>query len=52
MMVRTHCARYLEPHKIPRAILFVDALPTTVRGKTDQEALHALIRAHGVRLRD
>jgi acyl-CoA synthetase (AMP-forming)/AMP-acid ligase II len=43
--VRRHCAARLAPHKIPRAIVFLDAIPVTARGKTDREALDDLVRA-------
>jgi acyl-CoA synthetase (AMP-forming)/AMP-acid ligase II len=45
MAVRRFCAERLAPHKVPRAIVFVDAIPLTARGKTDREALRALIRS-------
>ena len=44
--VRRHCAARLAPHKIPRTIVFLDAIPLTSRGKTDRAALDDLIRAH------
>ena len=43
--VRRHCAARLAPHKIPRAIVFLDAIPVTARGKTDRAALDDLVRA-------
>jgi long-chain acyl-CoA synthetase len=43
--VRQFCARSLAPHKIPRMIVFVDAIPVTARGKTDRVTLEELIRA-------
>lgn len=45
MAVRRFCAERLAPHKVPRSIVFVDAIPLTARGKTDREALRALIQA-------
>lgn len=42
LAVRRHCARLLSPHKIPRAILVLPALPRTSRGKVDRQALLAL----------
>jgi acyl-CoA synthetase (AMP-forming)/AMP-acid ligase II len=39
LAVRRFCAKRLAPHKIPRAIVFVDAIPTTSRGKVDRAAL-------------
>jgi long-chain acyl-CoA synthetase len=44
--IRQFCAQSLAPHKIPRLIVFVDAIPMTLRGKTDRVALEELIRAH------
>jgi len=44
--VRQFCASRLASHKIPRAVVFVDAIPLTPRGKTDRAALDALIRSH------
>jgi acyl-CoA synthetase (AMP-forming)/AMP-acid ligase II len=49
LRVRQFCAERLAPHKIPRAVIFVDAIPLTARGKTDREALRALIRPHANR---
>ena len=43
--LRRHCAARLAPHKIPRAIVFLDAIPVTARGKTDRAALDDLVRA-------
>ena len=45
LAVRRHCAHHLSPHKIPRTIVVLDALPLTPRGKVDRKALAAL--AHG-----
>ena len=44
--VRRFCAGRLAPHKIPRIVVFVDAMPLTARGKTDHRALEALVEAH------
>jgi acyl-CoA synthetase (AMP-forming)/AMP-acid ligase II len=44
--MRRFCATRLAPHKIPRAVILVDAIPLTARGKTDREALAALVRSH------
>ena len=44
--VRRHCASRLAPYKIPRVVIFADAIPMTVRGKTDERALRALVLAH------
>src|SRR6185295_18029927 len=43
--VRQFCADRLAPHKIPRQVVFVEAIPLTVRGKTDRAALAAAIRS-------
>jgi len=45
LAVRRFCADRLAPHKIPREVVFVDAIPLTIRGKTDREALNAMIRS-------
>jgi long-chain acyl-CoA synthetase len=37
-----HCRERLADHKVPRSIVFVDALPRTPRGKLDRQALLAL----------
>jgi long-chain acyl-CoA synthetase len=39
--VRAWCAGRLAAHKAPRAIVFLDALPRTARGKLDRRALLA-----------
>jgi acyl-CoA synthetase (AMP-forming)/AMP-acid ligase II len=44
--VRRHCAPRLAAHKIPRVVIFVDAIPMTERGKTDERAVRALILAN------
>jgi fatty-acyl-CoA synthase len=44
LAVRRFCADRLGSHKIPREVVFVDAIPLTVRGKTDREALRAMVR--------
>ena len=43
--VRQHCACRLAAYKIPRIVVFVDRLPVTPRGKIDERALDALVRA-------
>jgi len=43
--VRRFCSTKLAPHKVPRAVVFVEAIPMTERGKTDQRALAALAQA-------
>ena len=40
--VRRHCAQSLAPHKVPRNVIMLDALPLTVRGKPDREALRRI----------
>jgi acyl-CoA synthetase (AMP-forming)/AMP-acid ligase II len=45
LTVRQFCAARLAAHKIPRTILFLSAMPLTVRGKTDRAALEDLVRA-------
>jgi len=40
--VRQFCAARLPPHKVPRAVFFLSALPLTARGKTDRARLLAL----------
>jgi acyl-CoA synthetase (AMP-forming)/AMP-acid ligase II len=45
LAVRRHCAARLAPHKVPRAIVFVDEMPVTERGKVDRAALAGIIRA-------
>ena len=44
--IRRYCAGRLAPYKIPRAVVFVDEIPVTARGKTDRRALDELVRAH------
>ena len=43
--VRRYCAGRLAPHKIPRAIVFLEIIPTTARGKVDRAALAGIVRA-------
>ena len=45
LAVRRFCAARLAPYKIPRAVVFVGAIPTTARGKVDRAALADLVRA-------
>src|SRR5262249_21359196 len=45
LALRRFCAARLASYKIPRTIVFVDAIPMTARGKTDRVALDALVRA-------
>jgi acyl-CoA synthetase (AMP-forming)/AMP-acid ligase II len=44
LAVRQYCASRLAAFKIPRSVIFLDAIPTTSRGKTDRTALDALVR--------
>ena len=37
--VRQFCAARLAPHKIPRVVITLDAIPLTARGKTDRAAI-------------
>jgi acyl-CoA synthetase (AMP-forming)/AMP-acid ligase II len=45
LSVRKFCSSRLAPHKIPRVVLVLDALPVTVRGKLDRRALDDAVRA-------
>jgi fatty-acyl-CoA synthase len=40
--LRQHCARLLEPFKVPRKIVFLAQLPKTSLGKTSLQALRGL----------
>ena len=40
--VASWCRSRLAPHKVPRSIVLVDAIPRTARGKVDRAALRAL----------
>jgi acyl-CoA synthetase (AMP-forming)/AMP-acid ligase II len=44
LAVRRYCAQRLAAFKVPRAIVFVAAMPRTARGKIDRDALDALVR--------
>ena len=44
--VRRFCVSRLAPYKIPRTIIFVNAIPLTERGKTDRAALDSIVRTH------
>jgi acyl-CoA synthetase (AMP-forming)/AMP-acid ligase II len=48
LTVRQFCTRRLASHKIPRTILFLDAIPRTSRGKVDRRTLEALVIARAV----
>jgi len=39
--LRAACREMIEPFKVPRSFLIIDALPRTVTGKTDKRALAA-----------
>lgn len=43
LALRRFCAGRLAPHKIPRAVVWLDAIPLTPRGKTDRPRLEALV---------
>jgi long-chain acyl-CoA synthetase len=43
--VQNHCRQHLAEHKLPRAIVFVDEIPRTSRGKPDRSALVELAEA-------
>jgi acyl-CoA synthetase (AMP-forming)/AMP-acid ligase II len=43
--LRRFCAARLAAHKIPRTVVFLNAIPLTTRGKTDRAALDAIVRA-------
>lgn len=45
LVIRRYCAERLASYKVPRAIVFVERIPLTARGKTDRAALDALVRA-------
>jgi acyl-CoA synthetase (AMP-forming)/AMP-acid ligase II len=49
--VRQFCAARLAPHKIPRTVIALDAIPLTPRGKTDRAAIEARVRAELARTR-
>lgn len=44
LVIRRYCAARLASYKVPRAIVFVERIPLTARGKTDRVALDALVR--------
>jgi long-chain acyl-CoA synthetase len=44
LTVRRYCAARLAPFKIPRSVIFLNAIPMTSRGKTDRAALDLLVR--------
>lgn len=43
LRIREFCAARLAPHKIPRTIVRLDAIPLTERGKTDRRRLEAAV---------
>ena len=45
LAVRRFCSARLAPFKIPRAVLFLEAMPLTARGKLDRRALDDAVRA-------
>ena len=44
--IRQFCAARLAAHKIPRAIVWLERIPLTERGKTDRAKLEAFVRQH------
>ena len=44
LAIRQFCAARLAVHKLPRAIVWLDSIPLTERGKTDRARLEALVR--------
>jgi acyl-CoA synthetase (AMP-forming)/AMP-acid ligase II len=44
LAIRRLCSARLASYKIPRTIVFLDALPLTARGKVDRAALDDLVR--------
>ena len=44
LAIRRFCSARLASYKIPRTIVFLDALPLTARGKVDRAALDDLVR--------
>lgn len=40
--IKAHCARFLPPFKMPKAVHFIDALPKSDRGKVRRDDLRAL----------
>jgi long-chain acyl-CoA synthetase len=49
--VRQFCAAQLAPHKVPRTVIVLDAIPLTARGKTDRAAIDERVRAELARAR-
>ncbi|MCA1585185.1 MAG: acyl--CoA ligase [Acidobacteria bacterium] len=50
--IRRFCSERLAPYKIPRAFVFLDAIPLTDRGKTDHRRLTELAAAALEAMRD
>ncbi len=44
LAVRRHCLTRLAPHKAPRAVVWLDVLPVTERGKPDLIRLRDLVQ--------
>ena len=42
--IRRFCAARLAPHKIPRAVLVLERMPTTARGKIDRLRVEQMVR--------
>ncbi len=43
--LRAYCAERLAAYKVPREFITVSAIPVDVRGKTDRQALNAIVAA-------
>lgn len=43
--ILAHCRAHLAPHKVPRRLVLVDALPTNERGKVQRKRVEAILRA-------
>jgi long-chain acyl-CoA synthetase len=46
LAVRRFCAARLAPYKLPRAVIWLDRIPITERGKTDRAALERIVVRH------
>jgi acyl-CoA synthetase (AMP-forming)/AMP-acid ligase II len=44
LAVRQYCAARLAVYKVPRQIVWLEAIPLTARGKTDRARLEAIVR--------
>jgi acyl-CoA synthetase (AMP-forming)/AMP-acid ligase II len=41
--IRRFCAARLAPHKIPRAVLLLERMPVTARGKIDRARVEQMV---------